>query len=75
MSRYTSVTEADLRSMLDEIGVGSVDELFRDIPAALRLDEPLKLDEGRAEQEVYDELRALARANVSTEDELCFRPQ
>jgi glycine dehydrogenase subunit 1 len=72
VSRYTSVTDADLREMLSEIGVGSVEELFRDIPAALRLGRPLDLDDGRAEQEVYEELRALAEANVSTQDEISF---
>jgi glycine dehydrogenase subunit 1 len=72
LSRYTSATEADVREMLAEIGVGSVDELFADIPAGLRLDRALALDEGLAEQEVYDELRALAARNTSTEDELSF---
>jgi glycine dehydrogenase subunit 1 len=72
MSRYTAVTDADLREMLAEIGVESVEDLFADIPLSLRLERPLALDEGRAEQEVYEELRALAQANVSTEDEVSF---
>ena len=72
MSRYTAVTDADLREMLAEIGVDSVEDLFAEIPQRLRLDRPLALDEGRAEQEVYEELRALAQANVSTEDEVSF---
>jgi glycine cleavage system P protein (glycine dehydrogenase) subunit 1 len=72
VSRYTSVTEADLREMLAEIGVASVEELFAEIPAELRLRRPLALDEGRSEQEVFEELRALAAANVSTADELSF---
>src|SRR5579862_8674792 len=58
--------------MLAEIGVDSVDDLFADIPGALRLERQLALDPGRSEQEVYDELRALAQANVSTEDEISF---
>jgi glycine cleavage system P protein (glycine dehydrogenase) subunit 1 len=72
VTRYTSVTEADLREMLAEIGVESVDDLFEEIPAGLRLDRPLALDRGLAEQEVYEELRTLAAANTSTEDELSF---
>jgi glycine dehydrogenase subunit 1 len=72
VSRYTSVTDADLREMLAEIGVDSVEELVRDIPSKLRLTRSLDLDEGRSEQEVYQELRALAEANVSTEDEISF---
>jgi glycine dehydrogenase subunit 1 len=58
--------------MLAQIGVASVEELFADIPVRLRLSRPLALDAGLSELEVYDELRALARRNVSTEDELCF---
>jgi glycine dehydrogenase subunit 1 len=72
LSRYTSATEADVREMLETIGVSSVEELFADIPASLRLDRSLALDDGLAEQEVYDELRALAARNVSTEDEISF---
>ena len=72
MSRYTSATDADRAEMLATIGVGSVQELFADIPAHLRLTEPLKLDDGRSEMEVNGELRALAARNTSTEDELCF---
>jgi glycine dehydrogenase subunit 1 len=72
VSRYTSVTEADLREMLAEIGVQSVDDLFADIPAELRLDRPLRLDDGLSEQEVFDELRALAARNTSAEEEVSF---
>ena len=72
MSRYTSVTDDDLREMLATIGVASVQELFEDVPAGLRLERPLALDDGLSEQEVYGELRALARRNVSAEDEITF---
>ena len=58
--------------MLAQIGAASIEELFADIPARLRLSRPLALDAGLSELEVYDELRALARRNVSAEDELCF---
>jgi glycine dehydrogenase subunit 1 len=72
MTRYTSVTDADLREMLEEIGVQSVEDLFEEIPAQLRLHRSLALDEGLAEQEVFEELRALADRNVSTEEEVSF---
>jgi glycine dehydrogenase subunit 1 len=72
VSRYTSITDSDLRDMLAEIGVSSVEELFADVPDQLRLNRPLALDDGRAEQEVYEELRALAQANISAEDEISF---
>jgi glycine dehydrogenase subunit 1 len=72
MSTYTSATDADRKEMLAAIGVDSIDALFADIPADLRLTAPLELGPGLAEQEVYDELRALAARNVSTEDEISF---
>ena len=72
MTRYTSVTDADLSEMLGTIGVGSVEELFSDIPASLRLTRPLSLGEGLSEQEVFEELRALAARSTSAEDEVSF---
>jgi len=72
LSRYTSATEADVSDMLAAIGVGSIEELFADIPESLRLGRSLALDAGRSELEVYEELRALAARNTSTEDEISF---
>jgi glycine dehydrogenase subunit 1 len=72
MSSYVSATDADRREMLEAIGVSSIEELFEDIPAALRLDPAAFSEPGRSEQEVYEELRALAARNASTEDEVSF---
>jgi glycine cleavage system P protein (glycine dehydrogenase) subunit 1 len=72
VTRYTSVTDADRDEMLAAIGVDSVDDLFADIPASLRLGGPLGLEDGRSEQEVYAEIRAMASRNISTDDELSF---
>jgi len=72
LSRYTAVTDAEREQMLAAIGVGSIEELFADIPPEVRLGRSLALGEGRSEQEVYEELRALAARNVSTEQELTF---
>jgi len=58
--------------MLRTIGVASIEELFADIPSHLRLAGALHLEAGKSELEVYEELRALAARNTSTEDELCF---
>ncbi len=49
--------------MLAEIGVGSLDALFADIPDRYRIPE-LKLDDGLSEQEVYDHLHALSHKNT-----------
>jgi glycine dehydrogenase subunit 1 len=73
VTRYTSATDDDRREMLAAIGVGSIEELFADIPAGVRLDRPLSgLGDGLSEQEVFDEFRALAARNVSAEDEVSF---
>jgi glycine dehydrogenase subunit 1 len=75
VSSYVSATEEDRREMLAQIGVSSIEELFADIPARLRLaavDGSAENARGHSEQEVYEELRALAARNVSTEDELSF---
>src|SRR4029079_8231560 len=58
--------------MLQAIGVGSIDDLFADVPEALRLDRPLDLPDGKPEQEVFAYLRDLASRNVSAEDEVSF---
>ena len=72
MTTYVSATDADRQEMLATIGVSSIEQLFADIPEQLRLDRELALDAGLSEQEVYEELRALAAKNISTEDELSF---
>ena len=72
MSRYTSATDEDRRAMLEAIGVGSIEELFDDIPEALRLGRPLELPDGKPETEVYDRLSALAARNADAEAETSF---
>jgi glycine dehydrogenase subunit 1 len=72
LSSYVSATDEDRREMLAAIGVASIEELFADIPAGLRLDRPLALGAGLSEQEVFEELRGLAARNVSTDDEISF---
>ena len=76
MSSYVSATAEDRAEMLATIGVSSIEDLFTDIPAGLRLesvvDGALGIGPGHSEQEVYEELRALAARNVSAEDELSF---
>jgi glycine dehydrogenase subunit 1 len=58
--------------MLAAIGVASIDELFEDIPDALRLGGPLELPDGKPETEVYDRLSALASRNTHAEAETSF---
>ena len=72
MSRYTSLTDDDLRVMLAEIGATSIDELFEAVPEGVRLGRRLDLPEGLSEQDVAAHLSELASRNVSAEDEITF---
>ena len=72
MTRYTSATDSDRRAMLERIGVGSVEDLFEAIPARVRLDRPLDLPDGMAEQDVSDHLAALAARNRHADAEVTF---
>src|SRR5438132_11828111 len=72
MTRYTSATDRDRAEMLAKIGVGSVEELFADVPEGVRLGRDLELPAGAAESEVYDELAALAERNTHAEGEVTF---
>jgi glycine dehydrogenase subunit 1 len=72
LTRYTSATDADRRAMLDEVGVGSIDDLFAEIPAELRLGRALDLPDGLSETECCDHLAALAERNADADAELCF---
>jgi glycine dehydrogenase subunit 1 len=72
LTRYTSATDADRAAMLDAIGVGSVDDLFAEIPAGLRLAGKLDLPAGLSETECFDHLASLAERNADAETELCF---
>jgi glycine dehydrogenase subunit 1 len=65
--RYLPLTEEDRRAMLGVIGAKSVDELFGDIPAALRLTTPLDLPHGMGEIEIERELAALAAKNIAAD--------
>src|ERR671931_81848 len=72
MTRYTSATDADRQAMLDAIGVASIDELFDQIPDAVRLDRELDLPPGLPETECFDHLAALAARNAHADAEVCF---
>jgi glycine dehydrogenase subunit 1 len=69
---YLSITEVDRRAMLETIGVGSVEDLFQDIPAAVRLGRELDLEPALTEQELTRHLEELAARNVDTSRELSF---
>ena len=69
---YTQLTEADVRHMLATIGVERVDDLFRDIPASVRLNRPLCLPSPLNELDLLEDLNRLAGANHTCEELTCF---
>ncbi len=72
MTRYTSDTPDDRAAMLAKIGVGSVDDLFADIPAGVRLQRPLDLPAGMTENDVNEHFTALAARNIHADREVTF---
>ncbi|MDQ4072008.1 MAG: glycine dehydrogenase, partial [Actinomycetota bacterium] len=58
--------------MLAAVGAASVEELFADIPAEVRLDRGLDLPSGVSELEVSEHLTALAARNRSADEEVTF---
>ena len=69
---FLSLTEQDREQMLETIGVESVDELFEQIPAGVRLGRPLDLEPALSEPELVAHLTELASRNLDTGRELSF---
>ena len=62
--RFIPHSPTDIADMLSTVGVASLDDLFRDIPAALRATGPIDLPPGLPEQEVRRRLESLATQNA-----------
>ena len=63
--RYIPNSLSDRKQMLAEIGVGSIEELFAEIPDELRLTRGLDLPAAMTEPELLDFFEAAARRNFS----------
>jgi glycine dehydrogenase subunit 1 len=67
--RYLPLSDADRSDMLRVIGAGSVNELFRDVPDALRLDSPIEsLPNHASELAVERHMAALSRKSIAAGD-------
>ena len=73
MFPYIPNTEQDEKEMLEVLGIDSIDRLFDDIPAAIKLGRRLNLDVPRSETEVTKMIKSIANKNISTEELVCFR--
>ncbi len=69
---YIPNTAEDRTRMLGSMELSSVEELFADIPAAVRLDRPMNLPASSSEWELMRELKELAGRNVHVEDAVSF---
>jgi glycine dehydrogenase subunit 1 len=73
MPDYTPHTDDDIDSMLEFLGLGSLDELYSTVPDALRLASGLTLAPGMPEPDVMAHVSDLADANIHVGRKLvCF---
>lgn len=61
--KYFPHTSEDIRQMLDVIGVGSLDELYAEIPKELKLKKDLDIPDAQSEIEVRKTISSLAEKN------------
>jgi glycine dehydrogenase subunit 1 len=69
---YILNTPDDQRAMLERIGVTSVEELFKQVPDAVRLKRPLNVPPALPEMELTRHAQALAAKNRPADSAVCF---
>ncbi len=70
--KYNPNPPSVVKEMLHTIGLNSLDELFSDIKAEVKVPKGLNLPEGMGEMELRRRMKDLANRNVNTEDHPCF---
>lgn len=64
VTRHIGPRDEDIQSMLEAIGVGSLEELMEQaVPANIRLTKPLQLADGLTERKYYRRIHDLAKMN------------
>ena len=64
VTRHIGPRDEDIQSMLEAIGVGSLEELMEQaVPANIRLPKPLQLADGLTERKYYRRIHDLAKMN------------
>jgi glycine dehydrogenase subunit 1 len=69
---YTQFSDADVRAMLDTIGVCSTADLFARIPRDQRAARPLDIPAGISEMDLLSEIRELGARNATCAELVCF---
>src|SRR6187200_2076016 len=69
---YTYNTPEDVRTMLAAIGAASLEDLFAQIPASMRLGRLLDLPPAMCELELTQHLQSLAAKNAGPTNKVCF---
>lgn len=64
-NKFIPHTESDIRLMLDKIGVGSVDDLYKDIPAEVIFNRDYELPSAMSETELRRHFAELGKKNKS----------
>ncbi|MBU1112409.1 MAG: glycine dehydrogenase, partial [Candidatus Omnitrophica bacterium] len=62
---YILNTQEQIEEMLKVIGVGSLDELYRQVPAQVKLKGPLNIPSGLSELDTKKAVEGLAKKNIS----------
>lgn len=73
MFPYIPNTEQDEKEMLEVLGIDSVDRLFDDIPADIKLGRRLNINPPMSETEVAKKIKSIANKNLCTDELVCFR--
>ena len=71
-NNYISNTQEEQTEMLREIGLDSLDALFKDIPKELRLEKNLELPSPMSDPLLYAHMKSLAKQNISGDTHICF---
>lgn len=72
MFPYIPISKADEAYMLKTIGVDSLEDLFKDIPASLKLKGPLKLPKHKSEIEIRRLMQGYGQKNVDASQLTCY---
>jgi glycine dehydrogenase subunit 1 len=70
--RFAPHTEDDVREMLSDLGLASLDDLYAHVPPQVLIDHPLDVPDGVSEVELLEDLHSLSARNRHVDDLVCF---